>query len=264
MHREGFGMVLAVDVGNTNIVLGGYEDDRLLFSVRLATETKLEADQYALQLRGMLELYGARAADVTDVMLSSVVPPLTDTLTHALRIVCGVDAVVLTQALPTGIRVDIERPEELGADLVAGAAGAKALYRLPAVVIDMGTATKLTAVLADGTVPGVSILPGVFLSLNALTNGASQLSGIALQPPTRAIGRNTAQSMQSGVVLGTASMLDGMLDRFEAEMGRIETVVATGGAASFIVPYCRREIVLAPDLLLDGLYAVYKNIKKQQ
>lgn len=257
-------MILAVDVGNTNIVLGGYEGGSLRFSARLATETQLEADQYALQMRGILSLYGVSAPCVTDAIISSVVPPLTGTLVRALRIVAGVDAVVLTQALPTGVRVDIERPEELGADLVAGAAAAKALYELPAVVIDMGTATKLTAVLADGTVPGVSILPGVFLSLNALTSGASQLSGIALQPPKRAIGRNTAQSMQSGVVLGTASMLDGMLDRFEAEMGRIATVVATGGAAGFIVPHCRRKIILAPDLLLDGLYAVYQNIQKQQ
>ena len=257
-------MILAVDIGNTNIVLGGYEDESLRFSARLATETRLEADQYALQLSGVLRLYGVESAAVTGAIVSSVVPPLTGTLTRALRIVCGVEAVVFSQELPTGIRADIDRPEELGADLVAGAAGAKALYRLPAVVIDMGTATKLTAVLEDGTVPGVSILPGVFLSLNALTSGASQLSGIALQPPTRAIGRNTAQSMQSGVVLGTASMLDGMLDRFEAEMGRIATVVATGGAAGFIVPHCRRKIILAPDLLLDGLYAVYQNIQKQQ
>lgn len=255
-------MVLAVDIGNTNIVLGGYENDRLTFSARLATETKLEADQIALQLRGIFDLYGVSAGSITDAILSSVVPPLTGTFTRALRIAAGVETVVLTQDLPTGVRADIERPEELGADLVAGAAGAKALYPLPAVVVDMGTATKLTAVLADGTIPGVSILPGVFLSLNALTNGASQLSGIALQAPKRAIGRNTAQSMQSGVVLGTASMLDGMLDRFEAEMGHIETVVATGGAASFIVPYCRRKIVSEPDLLLHGLYHVYKNMKK--
>lgn len=257
-------MILAVDIGNTNIVLGGYEDGALRFSARLATETRLEADQYALQLRGILDLYGVGAAHVTDAILSSVVPPLTGTMARALRIVTDAEAIVFSQALPTGVRVDIERPEELGADLVAGAAAAKALYELPAVVIDMGTATKLTAVLEDGTVPGVSILPGVFLSLNALTSGASQLSGIALQPPKRAIGRNTAQSMQSGVVLGTASMLDGMLDRFEAEMGRIATVVATGGAAGFIVPHCRRKIILAPDLLLDGLYAVYQNIQKQQ
>lgn len=251
-------MILAVDIGNTNIVMGGYEQGELVFSTRLATEKQLEADQYALQLEGILRLYRKSPADVEDAVMSSVVPPITDTLRRALNTLCGVSALVLSQKLRTGVTVDIENPAELGDDLLAGAIAARAAWPLPAVVLDLGTATKLTAVDENGAVRGVSILPGVLLSLNALVSGASQLGGLALCPPAHAIGRNTVESMQSGVVLGTASMLDGMLDRFEAELGEIKTVLATGGIAGMIVPHCKRRVELAPNLLLDGLYHVWK------
>lgn len=251
-------MILAVDIGNTNIVMGGYEQGKLVFSTRLATEKQLEADQYALQLEGILRLYRKSPADVEDAVMSSVVPPITDTLRRALGTLCGVSPLVLSQKLRTGVTVDIENPAELGDDLLAGAIAARAAWPLPAVVLDLGTATKLTAVDASGAVRGVSILPGVLLSLNALVSGASQLGGLALCPPAHAIGRNTVESMQSGIVLGTASMLDGMLDRFEAELGEIKTVLATGGIAGMIVPHCKRRVELAPNLLLDGLYHVWK------
>ncbi len=251
-------MILAVDIGNTNIVIGGYEQGELAFSTRLATEKQLEADQYALQLEGVLRLYRKNPADVEDAVVSSVVPPITDTLCRALATLCGVSPLVLSQKLRTGVTVDIETPSELGDDLLAGAIAARAAWPLPAVVLDLGTATKLTAVDGNGAVRGVSILPGVLLSLNALVSGASQLGGLALCPPAHAIGRNTVESMQSGIVLGTASMLDGMLDRFEAELGEIKTVLATGGIAGMIVPHCKRRVELAPTLLLDGLYHVWK------
>lgn len=251
-------MILAVDIGNTNIVMGGYEQGKLVFSTRLATEKQLEADQYALQLEGILRLYRKSPADVEDAVMSSVVPPITDTLRRALGTLCGVSPLALSQKLRTGVTVDIENPAELGDDLLAGAIAARAAWPLPAVVLDLGTATKLTAVDASGAVRGVSILPGVLLSLNALVSGASQLGGLALCPPAHAIGRNTVESMQSGIVLGTASMLDGMLDRFEAELGEIKTVLATGGIAGMIVPHCKRRVELAPNLLLDGLYHVWK------
>lgn len=251
-------MILAVDIGNTNIVLGGYQNEALVFSTRLATDKTLEADQYALQLEGILRLYHLRPDDVVDAVLSSVVPPMTDTLCRALGTLCGVKPLVLHQSLRTGVTVDIENPAELGDDLLAGAIAARAAWPLPAVVLDLGTATKMTAVDETGAVRGVSIMPGVLLSLNALVSGASQLGGLALCPPAHAIGRTTVESMQSGIVLGTASMLDGMLDRFEAELGCIRTVLATGGIAGMIVPHCKRDVTLAPNLLLDGLYHVWK------
>lgn len=253
-------MILAVDVGNTNIVLGGYEQEKLCFSSRLSTEKAMEADQYALQLRGILDLYDVAPAAITGIVLSSVVPPITDTLARALRRFTDVEPLLLSQDLPTGVEVCIDNPRELGTDLLAGAIGAKAGYPLPAVVLDLGTATKLTAVDGEGRVQGVSIMPGVFLSLNALVSGASQLGGVALRAPGHAIGKNTAESMQSGMVLGAASMLDGMLDRFEEELGGPATLLACGGAAGLIVPYCRHKISHVPTLILDGLYAVYKAV----
>ena len=255
-------MILAVDIGNTNLVLGGYEAGELVFSTRLATDLHLEPDQYALQLQGVLGLYQVSPGAIEGVVLSSVVPQVTDTVAAALSRFTAVTPLRLSQSLPTGVEVCIDDPAELGADLLAGAVAAQA-YPLPAVVLDLGTATKLTAVDGQGRVQGVSILPGVFLSLNALVSGASQLGGMALGAPGRAIGKNTAESMRSGVVLGTASLLDGMLDRFEEELGPIQTVLATGGAAGLIVPSCKRKIVLAPNLLLDGLFAVYCRAKEE-
>ena len=171
-------MILTVDIGNTNIVLGGYENDALAFSTRVSTDKSREADQYALELSGILRLYGVASERIEGAILSSVVPQITDTVVRALRLFAGVEPLRLTQSMPTGVTVEIENPAELGADLLAGAAAAKAMYPLPAIVIDMGTATKLTAVDANGAVQGVSIMPGLFISLNALVSGASQLGEI--------------------------------------------------------------------------------------
>ena len=208
-------MVLCVDAGNTNIVLGGYLGGRLVFLSRIATQPALQADQYALQIEGVLALHGA--AKPQGAILSSVVPPVTGALCGALQLLCGTPPLVLSRALCPEVPICIYQPDELGADLLAGAVAARARCRMPAVVIDMGTATKLTALDAAGAVQGVSILPGMMVSLNALISGASQLSAVATQAPAHAIGKNTAESIQSGIVLGTADLLDGMLARFEAE-----------------------------------------------
>ena len=257
-------MILTVDIGNTNIVLGGYENDALTFSTRISTDQSLEADQYALELSGILRLYKVSAERSEGAILSSVVPQITDTVARALRLFAGVEPLRLTQSLPTGVTVQIDNPAELGADLLAGAIAAKAAYPLPAIVIEMGTATKRTAVDAGGAVQGVSIMPGLFISLNALVSGASQLGGIATEAPRRALGKNTVESMQSGVVFGAAGMLDGMIERFEAELGPVKTIVATGGAAGCVVPHCKRAVTHVPTLILDGLYEVYRKITKQQ
>ena len=250
-------MVLTIDIGNTNIVLGGYENGALGFCTRISTDKSLEADQYALELSGILNLYKVAGESIEGAIISSVVPQITDTVARALRMFAGVEPLKPTQELPTGVGVNIATPSELGADLLAGAIAAKALYPLPAIVIDMGTATKITAVDEQGTVQGVSIMPGVFISLDALVNGTSLLKGIATNAPVRAIGKNTVESMQSGVVFGAASMLDGMVERFEAELGPAKTLVATGGAAGIVVPHCRHSVQYVPTLILDGLYAVY-------
>lgn len=251
-------MILVVDIGNTNVVLGGYQNDTLTFCARLSTDKSMEPDQYALQLHGILNLYKVDTGAIEGIIISSVVPQLTGTLTEALQLFTTVTPMLLTQHLNTGICVNIENPAELGNDLLAGACAAKANYALPAIVLDLGTATKLTAIDKEGNVLGVSIMPGVFIGLKALLNDASLLGGVALMSPSCAIGRNSTQSMQSGVVLGAASMLDGMIARFEQEMGPVASLLATGGASGLIIPHCTHKIKHTPALLLEGLYAVYQ------
>lgn len=251
-------MRMAIDVGNTNITIGVFEEKTLRFSARMATDRNLEPDQYALQFEGLLRLHGVAAKDITGTALSCVVPQITHSVAQAMETITGKKPLELHQSEATGVVVCIDNPAELGADLLAGAIAARHQYPLPAVVVDLGTATKLTAIDANGAVRGCSIAPGVFISLNALTSGASQLAGIALKAPTRAIGTNTVQSMQSGLVFGTAAMLDGMLDRFADELGGVATVLATGGAAGFVAPHCKHTIINAPTLLLEGLRIFYE------
>ena len=248
-------MILAIDIGNSNIVMGGYAHGALSFETRLSTDRSLEADQYALELAGILKLYGVAREGIERAIISSVVPRVTAAIARAVKIFSGVDAMFLSKE-NADVAIHIDNPAELGNDILATAVIVKERYALPAIVIDMGTATTLTAIGKDGGVEGVSIFPGLFISLDALTARSSQLGGIAIEPPRTAIGKNTACSMQSGLVFGTAAMLDGMLARFEAELGAPCTCVATGGAAGMIVPHCTHKVAYAPTLLLDGLHAV--------
>ncbi len=253
-------MILAIDIGNTNIVIGAYKGDKLIFSTRLATNTNLESDQYALQIKGVLNLHSINKNIVEGAVLSSVVPNITHKIESAVKTVFDVETLLLTHNLNTGIDIKIDNPSEMGLDLVAGAIGAKAKGLLPAIIIDMGTATKITAVNESGDILGCSIMPGVFISINALTKNASALGGIALKEPKNklVIGTNTVHSMQSGFVYGSACMISGMIDKFLQEMNTTANIIATGGASSLIVPHCKHKINLMPHIILDGLYYVYK------
>lgn len=256
-------MILAVDVGNSNIVLGGYRGRRPVFVARLATERRLEADQYAVQMKAVLALHGLQSEPVEGVALSSVVPGLTDRLLQALAHVSAGPVLQLSLAESCGVEVAIDNPRELGMDILASAIAVRAARPLPAVIVDMGTATKLTALDGEGRLLGVSIAPGLFLSLEALVSGTSQLQGIPLTPPAAAIGRNTADSMRSGLILGTASLLDGMIDRFDAELGGAQTLVATGGAAPLVVPHCRHQIEYSETLVLEGLVEAWHRARRE-
>ncbi len=255
-------MVIVIDIGNTNIVIGGYENEELVFSTRLSTDKMLEPDQYALQIQGIFNLHNIEVNSIEGAIMSSVVPHTTDVLMRAVKTVCGIDAVLLSHNLNTGLKINIDNPEELGLDLIAGVLGAKAKYTFPAIVVDMGTATKITAVNESGEILGCSIMPGVFISINALTKNASALGGIAIKEPRQktAIGKNTIHSMQSGVVYGSAAMVDGMVERFAKEMGTKPFVVATGGISGIIVPQCKCEVVHDATLILAGLYYMYKRL----
>ncbi len=251
-------MVLAIDIGNSNIVLGGFVQDNICFTARLATNPNLEADQFAIELAGIFSLYRIDASCIDAVVISSVVPALTPILKQALWHFAKLTPLVLSLQNAGDVKVDIETPAELGMDILATAIAVRHTRKLPCVIIDMGTATKLSALDEKGVLRGVSIAPGLFVSLNALLNRASLLSGISLSAPRNAIGRNSTESIQSGVVLGSAAMLDGLLCNFERELGSLHSIVATGGAASLVVPYCEAEIEYCEHLLLNGLNLAYK------
>lgn len=246
-------MFLAIDVGNTNIVLGCYAGGALRFSARLATSRHMEADQYAAQLQAIFHLHGLRSDKFERVVMSSVVPPLNHVLTRALAFFSPSPPHILSLADAGEVTVDIDNPAELGMDLLAAAIAVCHSRPLPAVIVDMGTATKLTAIGAGGRLLGVAIAPGLYLSLEALISGASLLQGLPLDAPPAAIGRNSPDSIRSGVVLGAAAMLDGLIDRFAEEMGGLACVVATGGAAPVVLPHCRHKMEMCETLVLDGL-----------
>ena len=258
-------MILAIDVGNTNILFGCMEGEKVKFTERLSTDTVKTSLEYAILFQAALNLHRTEAKDVEGAVISSVVPPVTPVIQSAIRKIIGKGkkVVVLGPGTKTGLCIRIDDPSSVGADLVAGAAGALEKYEPPLVVIDMGTATTLSVVDRDRNYIGGSIMPGLRLNLSSLVSGASMLSGISLNMPKHAIGHNTVDAMLSGLVYGHAAMIDGLLDRMEEELGERMTAIATGGLASSVVPVCRHEIILDRTLLLTGMRAIYmKNVSK--
>ena len=251
-------MLLTIDIGNTNITLGGYMGQELMFISRLATDRRMTADQYALQIKDIVTLRGCEWGDIEDAIISSVVPIVGGAISRAIEFITGKAPMVLGPGVKTGLNIKIDNPAQLGADLAAGAVGAMGKYPTPCVIIDMGTATTLSVLDKDGTFRGGAIAAGIRSTLDALSSNTAQLPFINLQAPESVIGTNTVSSMQSGLILGAAAMLDGMIDRIEQEIGEITSVVATGGLAEMVVENCRREIIIDNNLLLDGLYKIYK------
>lgn len=256
-------MILALDIGNTNIVVGCIDRERTYFIERLSTvRTKTELE-YAVDIKTVLDLYRIRRADIEGAIISSVVPQITNIVRLATEKVLGEKAkvMVLGPGIKTGLNIKMDNPGQLGADLVADAVAGIAQYPVPLIIIDMGTATTASVVDAQKQYIGGMILPGVGVSLDALTQRASQLSGIGIEVPKRVIGKNTLECMKSGVLYSNAGALDGIIDRIEEELGEKAVVVATGGLAKKIIPYCKREIILDEDLLLKGLLVIYEKNK---
>lgn len=251
-------MILAVDIGNSTIVIGGVEDDRLIFEARLRTEATKTADQYCVDLKILLDVNGVPADRIEGAILASVVPQTLNAMGAAIKKLTGKTCMVVGPGLKTGLNILLENPGQMGADLVAAAVAALRTYTPPLIVIDMGTATTIGVLDRTGAYIGGCVCPGVRLSLDALTEKTALLPGIQLDKPKRVIGRNTADAMRSGVMLGAACMLDGMVARMEAELGDKTTVVVTGGIAQFIVPLCRTPMRLDKDLVLRGLSILYR------
>ena len=252
-------MILTVDAGNTNIVLGGFENDKLLFLSRVATQTALTSDEYAVKFSEILSLHGYKASDIDGGIISSVVTPLTPAFGDALRALSVDKVITVGPGIKTGVNIKIDDPAVLGADLVCGAVGAMEKYAPPCVIFDLGTATTISAISRDRIFLGGSIIPGVKISLKALSSTAAALPDINTELTGNVlIGTNTVDSMKSGSIIGTASMMDGMAIRYREVIGEDAVVIATGGLASSIVPHCREKFILDETLLIDGLYTLYK------
>lgn len=255
-------MLLAIDVGNTNIVLGCIEDGTILFEARMSTDRVKTSDQYCAELKNILSLFDVTPADIEGSIISSVVPLVQQILVRAVERLTGLPCLTVGPGLKTGLNIKIDNPAQAGSDLIVGAVAAIERYGAPLCVVDLGTATTISVIDRDGVFRGGSIAPGVMLSLNALSGGTAQLPGISLEQPKRAIGTNTVDSMRSGLLLGSAAMLDGMVERIEQELGYPTRVVATGGLAKYIVPLCQREMEIDDKLLLRGLDLIYRKNKR--
>ncbi len=255
-------MLLTIDMGNTNITIGVYDGDDILFTSRLATQRDRTKDQYAVELLNIFALHKVAAENISGAIISSVVPELTDAIKNAIKLVTDCDAIILGPGVKTGLNIVTDSHTQVGADLVACSVGAISKYPLPCFIIDLGTATKILLIDEKGTFCGCTISAGVKISLDALAQKTSQLPAISLKTPAKAIGTNTQECMLSGTVLGTAAMLDGLTDRMEKEFGKkIVTTVATGGLSEEIVKNCYRDITHDPNLIFDGLKAIYNKNK---
>ncbi len=254
-------MILAVDMGNTNIEVGCIDDEKIHFVERISTDIRKTELEYAVLIKTIMELHNISSSDIDGSIISSVVPPLTHILKVALKKLLNQTPVVVGAGLKTGLNIKMDNPGQMGADLVVDSVAGLNFYSAPFTVIDMGTATTMSVVDKDRNYIGGVIIPGVNASLEALVSQASLLPRISLATPQKVIGKNTIDAMKSGIIYGEASRLDGMLDRFEEELGYKTTVIATGGLAKIVVPHCRRKIILDNDLMLKGLKIIYdKNI----
>ena len=249
-------MILAIDIGNTNIVIGCIDGRDCHFVERLSTvRTKTELE-YAIDIKNVLDIYHIRRTDLEGGIISSVVPQITTVVKLAVEKILKKEVLVVGAGIRTGLNIRIDNPAQLGSDLVVDSVAAIAEYPTPLLIFDMGTANTVCVIDKDRHYIGGMIYPGVGVSLDSLTANASQLGGISLDAPEHIIGKNTADCMKSGTIYSSAAAMDGIIDRLVDELGGKVTVIATGGLAKKIVPYCRREIILDDNLLLKGLAVI--------
>jgi len=252
-------MILTIDIGNSNIVLGGVKGNDIVFEARLRTEATKTSDQYCVDLKILMDVYGVSSKDIEGTIIASVVPQVLNSMRTAIQKLTGMVPLVVGPGLKTGLNILLENPGQTGADLVVADVAALREHKPPLIIIDMGTATTMSVLDKNGAHIGGCIIPGVKISMDALTDRTALLPGLQLDQPKRAIGRNTIDAMRSGIMMGTACMLDGMVERIEAELGCKTTVVATGGIAKFIVPMCKTPMIYDKDLIIKGLAALYRD-----
>lgn len=251
-------MVLAIDIGNTNIVLGGFDGDALKFVARIATNANKTEDEYATKIKSILAIHNVDKSVVKGAIVSSVVPPLNSVIKKAIKFVYGINPILVGPGIKTGIEIRCDNPSSVGADLICACVATHHIYGSPSLTIDMGTATKMMVMDDNGAFIGVSIIPGVNMGLKALASDTAQLPQISLEAPKSVIGKNTVDCMKSGVVFGNACLIDGMIERFNEEMGKKLNVYATGGLSSTIICHCKHEIKIDENLVLKGLNLLYQ------
>jgi type III pantothenate kinase len=250
-------MLLTIDIGNTNLTLGLYEGETLGPRWRLATVHERMPDEYGLQFLGLLHHSGNTPADLTGICLASVVPPLTGKIIEACQRFLGMDPLVVDAGVKTGVRIRYEDPRAVGADRIVDAAAVQALYKGPACVVDFGTATTFDAISAEGDYLGGAIAPGIGIAAEALFLRTAKLPRVDLQRPPNVIGRNTPHAMQSGLLFGYVSLVEGMVARFRGELGTEMKVIATGGLAEIVAKETSVIDIIAPWLTLDGLKIIW-------
>lgn len=251
-------MVLAVDIGNTNIVIGCFQDDKIIFVERISTNQTGTVLEFAVSFKSVFEIYGLNSHDVEGSILSSVVPSITGVVRQAVEKITRKNCMVVGPGIKTGLKIAIDNPAQLGSDMAIGAVAALAQYNGPLTLIDMGTATTVSVINEKNEFIGGMIMPGIAISMDALYNKTAQLPKIAFEPPKKKIGRNTVDCMKSGMIYGFAGSIDGLLDHIEDELKMPVTAIATGGLAEIIIPNCRRKnIILDDTLLLKGMRILY-------
>lgn len=255
-------MILAVDIGNSNIVLGCFDDDNVLFVERLSTNHQYTDLEYVIAVKNILELNSMNVGVIEGCIISSVVPSVTETVKSALERLTHTKVMTVGPGIKTGLKIMLDNPVQLGSDRVADAVAAVRYYKAPLIIIDMGTATTVSVIDEDKNYLGGMIIPGLRVSLDSLTMRTSQLPKIGIEPPKRVIGANTVECMKSGIIYYSAAGIDGVIERIEETLGQSCTVVSTGGLADKIIPHCKREIIIDDRLLLKGLMIIYNKNKR--
>lgn len=251
-------MLLAMDIGNSNIVIGGIDREKTYWIRRVTTDRSKTDTEYEILLKNILDLSHVDGQEITGAVLCSVVPQVTGYLKLAVEELLHIPVMVANCRLNTGLHMKMDRPETVGADLVVGAIGALTEADPPVVMVDLGTATTVSVVDRHRNYIGGMIIPGMRTSLDALSARAAQLPALDITKPERLIGKNTIECMHAGIIYSNAAMIDGCADRIEEELGEPVTVIVTGGLAKFVTPYCRRQVIMDDDLLLKGLLKLYE------
>lgn len=255
-------MILAIDMGNTNIVIGGIDSQNIYFEERVTTDRNKTNLEYAIAMKNILEIHEISPEDIEGAIISSVVPPLNNTLITAVKKITGKTPLLVGSGMKTGLNIIMDNPKTTGSDMIVDAVAALREYPAPLIIIDMGTATTMSVIDPAGSYIGGVILPGLKISLDTLSSRTAQLPQISLKTPDKVIGKNTIDCMRAGIMFGTASMIDGIIDRMEEELGQTTTIIATGGLSRFVMPLCRHHIIIDNALLLKGLFILYEKNKK--